>query len=179
MHCAGPHHKTTSTRQYLAVLVDYAWPYRQQELELLPHVVLGPHPAGSYGSATRPHVKEQTGTQYSSVFLQGRGIVRRFCSSTKDYPSWSEPFRQSLPSCGNPVTNQIQTLPRVLIFTEPDNRCLDSQSDRQTQANSLLCQSVLIGMPSRSSLLHPLAQSLRNTDHGSHRSSPRAGPNNP
>ena len=69
-------------------------------------------------------------------------------------------FAMSLPSCGNPVTGQIQTLPHVLIFTEPKNRCLDSQSDWQTQANSLLYQSVLIGMPSRSSLLHPRAQFL-------------------
>ena len=67
VHCAGPHRRTTSTGQYLAVLVDYAWPYRQHELELQPHVVLEPHasarrPAGSYGSATRSYVKEQTGT---------------------------------------------------------------------------------------------------------------------
>jgi len=33
-------------------------------------------------------------------FLQGCDIIRRSRSSTKDLPSWSEPFRQSFPPRG-------------------------------------------------------------------------------
>ena len=83
--------------------------------------MLEPHanarnPAGSYGSATRPYVTEQTGTQY---FFRAGALSedRVHDHQTKDDPSWSEPSRQPLPSCGSPLTNQIQTLPRALIFT--------------------------------------------------------------
>jgi len=53
----------------------------------------------------------------------------------------------SLSILWHPFTRRIQRPPRVLIFTELKDRCPDGQPDWQTQANSLLCQGVLIHYP--------------------------------
>jgi len=61
----------------------------------------------------------------------------------------------------NPVTKEIKGLPRVIPFTRHKDTCPVRQSGLwQTQANSVLCQNVLIARLFRSSFLQPLIRLL-------------------
>ena len=70
----------------------------------------------------RVHMSRSRLALNTAVYSSGLGHCPKIAFMNKGYPSWSEPFRQSLPSCGSPLTKTRSK--RCLVFLSLQDRTI-------------------------------------------------------